>query len=312
MSPRPGALPGESRIGEADPGSGRDEPLPADPGAARPPAPVRVPLPRDASALPPLEPSFGRALDRALASLDLDLTPGMRDAIEAHVRLLLAWSPFVNLTAIHGAEAIALEHVADSLAAVPPLLDRLAGRRRRPLGLLDLGSGAGYPGIPVAVAIPAGTAALVDSVARKTAFLEAAAAGAGAALRARDEEPVRMQVVNARGEELARRPGQRERWEVVTARAVAGLPWLLELALPLVRPGGTFVAWKRDAGDGAFAAELDAAAPLLEELGADPRPEVLEVSVEGLSDHRLVLVTKRRATPGRWPRRPPHHRRLLR
>ncbi len=278
---------------------------------AAPGRPVRVPLPADASALPEPGAEFDEALDAALARLDLDLTPGMRDAIDAHVRLLLAWSPHVNLTAIREPGPIALEHVADSLAAVPTLLDRLASRRRRPVGVLDLGSGAGFPGIPVAVAIPATTAALVDSVARKTAFLDVAVAATASAFRAHGEEPVRMHVVNARGEELARRPGQRDRWDVVTARAVAALPWLLELALPLVRPGGCFVAWKRDAGDGAFDAEVEAALPLLEEMGADEAPEIRDVTLTGLADHRLVLVTKRRPTPDRWPRRPPRRRRLL-
>ena len=288
---------------------------PFPPGEPTPPAgpgqSVRVPLPRDASTLPAPGAEFDAVLDRALATLGLDLTPGMRAAIDAHVRLLLAWSPHVNLTAIREPAAIAREHVADSLAAVPLLLDRLASRRRRPTGVLDLGSGAGFPGIPVSVAIPASTATLVDSVARKTAFLDVAAAATTAAFRQRDEEPVRMHVVTARGEELARRAGQRDRWDIVTARAVSGLPWLLELALPLVRPGGCFVAWKRDAGDGAFTAELDAARPLLDEMGADPEPEIQAVTLEGLADHRLVVVTKRRPTPERWPRRPPRRRRLL-
>ncbi len=159
------------------------------------------------------------------------------------------------------------------------------------------------PGLPVAVAVPVATAALVESVSRKAAFLDVAALAAERALAAHGEEPVRMRVVTARAEELARRPDHRGRWDVVTARAVAPLPALLELALPLVRAGGLFVAWKRDAGDGAFDAELAAALPLLEELGADPRPEVRPVTLEGLRDHVLVFITQRRAAPQRRQRR---------
>ena len=252
-------------------------------------------------------------LARALDELALDLTPGMRAGIEAQARLLVAWSPFVNLTAIRDPGAIALEHVADSLAAVPALLDRLAARRppRRPVGLLDLGSGAGYPGLPVALAVPVAHATLVDSVARKAAFLETVAAAAERASRTAGEEPPTVRVSRARAEELGRAPDQRNHWEIVTARAVAALPLLAELALPLVRPGGLFVAWKRDGGDGALAAEIAAAAPLLEELGADPGPVVEPVRLTGLLDHRLVFITKRRATPERWPRRVPGRRRLL-
>ncbi len=252
-------------------------------------------------------------LGRALDELALDLTPGMRAGIEAQARLLLAWSPFVNLTAIRDPEGIALEHVADSLAAVPALLDRLAAHRppRRPVGLLDLGSGAGYPGLPVALAIPVAHVTLVDSVTRKAAFLEAAAAAAMRACEAHGEEPARVSVARARAEELGRNPDHRGRWDIVTARAVAALPLLAELALPLVRPGGVLVAWKRDGGDGAFSTEIEATLPLLEELGADPRPVVEPVVLTGLLDHRLVFVTKRRATPERWPRTAHGRHRLL-
>ena len=251
-------------------------------------------------------------MDRALAELDLELTPGMRAAIEAQARLLLAWVPFVNLTAIRSPDGIGVEHVADSLAAVPPLLDRLAGRdRRRPLRLLDIGSGAGYPGLPVAVAIPVGRVALVESVSRRSAFLVAAARAATSRLRACDEEPPRMEAVTARAEDLAREAGYRDSWDVVTARAVAPLPDLVQLAVPLVRPGGLFVAWKRDGGDGALAAEIEDAQWLLPELGADPTPDVEPVLLSGLADHRLVFVRKRRSTPAAWRRRSRRARPLL-
>ncbi len=252
-------------------------------------------------------------IERALGELDLDLTPGMRGAIDAHARLLLAWNAFVNLTAIREPAGIALEHVADSLAAVPLLLDHLATthRNRRPPGLLDLGSGAGYPGLPVALAIPAGHAALVDSIGRRAAFLEVAARAAARAFELHGEEPVPIRVLQARAEVLGRDPQHRDQWTIVTARAVAPMSRLVELALPLVRPGGLLLAWKRDAGDGALQAELEAALPLLEALGADPEPHIATVEVDGLRDHRLVAVTKRRATPGRWPRATSHRRALL-
>jgi 16S rRNA (guanine527-N7)-methyltransferase len=275
--------------------------------------PVRETLPRDTADLSPIGPEFREVVDHALVQLGLELTPGMREAIDAQARLLVAWGSIVNLSGIHGPAAIALEHVADSLAAVPTLLDRLASgrRRRRAIGLLDLGSGAGYPGLPVAVAVPVATATLVESVMRKAAFLEVAAGAAERAFETHGEERVRVRVVTARAEELALRPDHRDRWDVVTARAVARLPALLDLTLPLVRPGGVFVAWKRDSGDGAFDAEMASALPLLEVLGADPRPEVQPVALEGLRDHRLVFVTKRRVVPDRRDRRSGRPPRLL-
>jgi 16S rRNA (guanine527-N7)-methyltransferase len=227
----------------------------------------------------------------------------MRAALEGQARLLLAWSPVVNLTAIRDPAKIALEHVGDSLAAVPILLDLLAARRppRRPVGLLDVGSGAGYPGVPVALAIPVAHALLVDSVGRKAAFLDAVANAGRQAFEAHGEEPVPVRVTQTRAEDLASDPGHRDHWEIVTARAVAALPALVALALPLVRPGGRLVAWKRDAGDGSFQAEVDDALPLSEELGADPHPEIADVPLSGLHDHRLVIIRKRRPTPAGRP-----------
>ena len=251
-------------------------------------------------------------LDEALAALVLELTRGMRAAIDAHARLLVAWNEAVNLTAISAPEAIALEHVADSLAAVPLLFDLAASRRAhgRGLGVLDVGSGGGYPGVPVAVALPATRAMLVDSIAKKAGFLATAATAAAEALRSSGEEAPMLSARAGRAESLARGP-DRDRWDVVTARALAPLPLLLELALPLVRPGGVLVAWKRDAGDGRLAGEIAAAEPALAELGGAAGLEVHGVPIAGLEDHRLIVAGKRRATPAPFPRRIPGRRPLL-
>jgi 16S rRNA (guanine527-N7)-methyltransferase len=268
----------------------------------------REPLPRDPALLPPMGETFRAALDGALTQLALELTPGMRAAIDAHARLLLAWNAHVNLTAIRGEGAIALEHVADSLAAVPLLLDLLADGRahRRTVRLLDLGSGAGYPGIPVAVAVPVAGAALVDSVAKKTAFLDVVTAAARNAVSAAGEEPPALRAVRCRAEDLGHDPAHRGRWDVVTGRAVALLPVLVELALPLLRRGGVLVAWKRDPGDGGLETEVDEARPLLTPLGASAAVRVEHVRLVGLEDHRLVVVTKYATTPSRFPRPTQH------
>ncbi len=101
---------------------------------------VRAPLPTDVEACPPIEPAFRAALDRALLGLDIRLSPAVQAGIEAHVRLLMAWNVAINLTAIRDPEAIALEHVADSLTAVALIEEADLGRRP---ALLDLGSGRG-------------------------------------------------------------------------------------------------------------------------------------------------------------------------
>jgi 16S rRNA (guanine527-N7)-methyltransferase len=219
-----------------------------------------------------------------VAAAGLDPTGPERAAIEGHLRLLLAWTGSVNLTAIRDPSAAVRLHVADSLAALPLLRARGATR------LLDLGSGGGYPGLPLAIALPA-AALLVDSIGKKTRFLDTAVAAIGLAGR--------VAVATARAETLAADRVHRERWPVVTVRAVARLDELVELAFPLLAVGGVLVAWKR----GDLAGELAAARRAADALGGGAI--VAErVAVAGLDDHRLVVVEKGGPTAPGWPRDP--------
>jgi 16S rRNA (guanine527-N7)-methyltransferase len=202
--------------------------------------------------------------------------------------LLLAWNASINLTAIRQPAEIALRHVVDSLAATALLGD--VG------GFVDLGSGGGFPGIPLAAALPVERVALVDSVGKKAAFLAAAVEVAGLSAR--------VGVAAARAEELASEDRHRERWPAVTARAVGSLAELVELAFPLLAVGGRLVAWKRfDIAD-----EMRAGRRAVDALGGgsiDERP----VRVTGLPGHLLVIVTKRGRTGADFPRDPAVRRR---
>lgn len=233
----------------------------------------RGPLPTRVQDLAPLPSLYHRALDEGLAELGVELTPEARRAVDDHVRLLLAWTAAINLTAIREPEAAARLHVLDSLAAVPLLRARGIDR------LLDLGSGGGFPGLPLVAALPA-HGLLVESIGKKARFLEVVVEATGLVGR--------VAVAPVRAEQLARDPGQAGRWPAVTARAVASLSRLIDLALPLLQQGGLLVAWKR----GDLRAELEAAQPVARALGASP-PEVVPVTIAGLHDHRLVIVEKR-------------------
>src|SRR5262245_39353603 len=109
----------------------------------------RSPLPNDPDSLPPMGAIFDAVVDDGLLRLGLELSPGVRSAIEAHARLLVAWNAAINLTALRRPDQIALGHVVDSLSAVPLIRQRLS----RVGNMLDLGSGGGYPGVPVACAL---------------------------------------------------------------------------------------------------------------------------------------------------------------
>ena len=278
---------------------------------------ARPPLPTDPTEGPALGADLAAALEAALRALELHPGPGLRAALEGQVRLLLAWNAAINLTAIREPAAIALEHVADALTALAPLT--AAGVDGRP-ALVDLGSGAGYPGLPLGLALPAGRLTLVESIGKKARFLQVAGDAALAAMTAAGEPVPELEVMADRAEAMARDGRHRGQHDVVTARAVGPLAELAELALPLLRPGGLLVAWKRvsDArgpagrSDGgpidALARELADAERVLPSLGGAVEA-VAPVRVPGLEDHRLVLIRAMRPTPSRYPRPPGERRR---
>ena len=125
----------------------------------------REPLPTRVEDTPGLPPAYDAALEGGLAALSLTLTPAARAAIDGHARLLLAWTSAINLTAIRDPAAVAVAHVVDSLTAAASMRERGISR------FVDLGSGGGYPGIPLAAAIPAERALLIEPIAKKADFL---------------------------------------------------------------------------------------------------------------------------------------------
>jgi 16S rRNA (guanine527-N7)-methyltransferase len=249
----------------------------------------REPLPTVVDATPPLPPAYHDSLDAGLHGLSVELPPGVLLAVEGHVRLLLAWTAAINLTAIRDPAAIATAHVLDSLAALPWLTARTVP------SLLDLGSGGGFPGVPLAAAMPDTDVALLEAVGKKARFLEASLSATGLAPRVR--------VITARAEALARARDHRDAWSVVTARAVASSAELVELAFPLLAPGGSLLAWKGSALDDELAGARRAVAALGGgRLDVIPHP----ARVPGLHGH-VILVATRSVTgrvPDAYPRDP--------
>ncbi len=272
--------------------------------------PQRAALPHSVDATAPLDAAFTEILERGLTELALSLDAPARAAIEAHARLLLAWNEHVNLSGLRTAEQVARGHVLDSLLAVGIL--RALGRTRP--SLLDLGSGGGFPGLPLAVAVPARRAALVDSIGKKAAFLEVAAAAVADALSAApasSSSPPELAVLAERAEELADEHDQREKWDIVTARAVGSVAEVAELGLPLVHVGGHVVVWKLAGPGTGLATEVAAAARVIQAAGGGTARVVsLPAATKmGLAGHCLVVIRKRRPTPDRYPRSPGERRR---
>jgi 16S rRNA (guanine527-N7)-methyltransferase len=229
-------------------------------------------------------------LERLLAAeapaLAAALPPTFGDSVERYIELLLAANARLNLTRITEPDAVARLHLLDALSALP-LLDEVA-----PSSALDLGSGGGVPGIVLALARPDVRWTLVDSVAKKCDALREFIAELG--IRSTN-------VVADRAEAIGRDPAHRERYDVVTARACAALPVLVEYALPLGTVGGALLAWKgpMTSSDDELVAGTRAAAVL-----GGGTPEFSPTGLAALGERGFVVVTKERQTPDAYPRRP--------
>jgi 16S rRNA (guanine527-N7)-methyltransferase len=223
-------------------------------------------------------PAVRDRLETLAARYDL---PGPAGGQYAALLDLVAGEP-AAITSVRDPEQGVDVHVADSLAALEVETVQTAER------IADLGSGGGFPGLALAVALPCARVALVESVERKCAFLRGAAAALGLS---------NVEVVNARAEAWPEGLGAHG---LVTARALAPLPVVLEYAAPLLAVGGTLVAWKgrRDPAEEADAA---AAADLLHM--SRPAPRRVH-PFAGAHDRHLYISAKGGSTPSGYPRRP--------
>lgn len=230
--------------------------------------------------------SAARLIDDARA-LGVRLSDAAARQFARYYAELVRWNRRANLTAITDWEAVRTRHFLDSLsaAAILPATTLRSG------AIIDIGSGAGFPGIPLKLAYPSMRVTLVEATAKKTAFLTHICA---------ELELQDTAALNGRAETLAREPTLRERFDVALARAVADTATLAELTLPFARVGGLVALHKK----GDIRAELERAQCAIETLGGALR-EVKPVNIPGLNDDRaLVVLEKIRTTPAKYPRRP--------
>lgn len=217
-------------------------------------------------------------------AFELQLSADQLRQFSIYEALLLEWNERISLTAIREPREIRIRHFLDALtcAVVTGPLD---GHN-----LIDVGTGAGFPGLPLKILFPNLSVTLVDSVGKKARFLEQVAGELGL----RD-----VSIIVERAETLGQAPEYRERFDWATARAVAELRVLAELLLPLVRVGGSALAQKGESA----CDEAAAAAPAIHALGGDEARVTPVQLPETSQTHYLVVIPKTSPTDARFPRR---------
>jgi len=220
--------------------------------------------------------------------LGLELSPGQLEQFQVYYRELVDWNRRINLTAITDYEEVQIKHFLDSLTVALALKQPTGSGSFR---LIDVGTGAGIPGIPLKIILPDIRLVLLDATAKKAAFLHHIKDKLGL-----DD----VEIVVGRAEEVAHETKYRERFELVLSRAVADLPALVELTLPFCAIGGSFIAQKK----GAIDLEVNQATRAISILGGNLR-EVKKIDLAEFTDERwLVIIDKVLPTPKQYPRRP--------
>jgi len=227
-------------------------------------------------------------LEAGAKKLGLELSPRQLEQFYIFYQELLDWNQRMNLTAITDYKEVQIKHFLDSLTVTLAWQQAVSNADFR---LIDVGTGAGMPGIPLKIAFPDIKLVLLEATAKKAAFLHHLKHKLGL-------DNVEISV--GRAEDVAHLAQCRERFDLVLSRAVAPLPTLVELALPFCAIGGSFIAQKK----GTIDQEIGRANRAIGLLGGNLR-EVKRVEMEEFADERqLVIIDKVSPTPELYPRRP--------
>ncbi len=229
--------------------------------------------------------SFSDDLRQQLTAFGIEATDRQIEQFNTYFELLIETNKSLNLTAITDPHEVAVKHMVDSLSCLDEHVFKEGAT------VLDLGTGAGFPGIPLAIMRPDLRITLFDSLQKRLRFLEGVISQLGL---------TNVVTLHGRAEETAKLSDYREQFDIITSRAVARLAVLAEWSLPFGRIGGYLVALK----GAAYEEELQEAKKALDILGK-ATVQVKPVTLPTLDDKRAVLYVKKTApTPKKYPRKP--------
>ncbi len=226
-------------------------------------------------------------LDSGAKELSLQLSPNQLEQFYTYYQELLEWNQRINLTSITEFRDVQIRHFLDSLTVTLALKQPV----NTGFSLIDIGSGGGFPGLPLKIALPAIKLVLLEATAKKAAFLRHLGRKLGLG---------GVEIVVGRAEEVAHEARYREQFGLALSRAVAPLPALVELTLPLCTVGGRFIAQKK----GVIKPEVSQAARAISIMGGS-LSGVKRIELEEFADERyLIVIDKIAPTPRKYPRRP--------
>ena len=230
-----------------------------------------------------------KKLIQGAGKLGIELNARQVKQFELYYQELIEWNKKINLTAITDYSSVQVKNFLDSLTVTLALPEEEV--ERPDFNIIDIGTGAGFPGVPLKILLPQPKLVLIEPTTKKTAFLHHII---------HKLELENVEVLDGRAEEAAHLPLYREQFALVFSRAVALLPTLVELTLPFCQIGGRFIAQKKGEIDQEINKAKEAIAALGGKLG-----QTKKIELDEFDDARyLVIIDKIYPTPNKYPRRP--------
>ena len=225
-----------------------------------------------------------KQLEKALKELNIPYNHETIHKFELYMRGILEWNKKVNITSITEETEFIEKHFIDSILCVPN------DEFQSSLNIIDIGTGGGFPGIPLALAAPDKQFVLIDSLNKRIKIINELCETIGIN---------NVTAIHGRAEEIARKKGHRERYDLCVSRAVANLATLSEYCLPFIKQGGYFLAYKGPD----LEQELDQSKKAICVLGGEIKRQETSLLEDFYLKHKIVFIEKKVKTPSKYPRK---------